>query len=241
MSSFGFGQVGGTALIVHPRYLLAALEPATYEAYKERNRLRYLQSYKAMSQMMTHNLLVKIKDGPPYTPDVEGKVLLNSLARATLSTRTGQYTFTKLATEQKHPLDQVQSVSRLLSEHGPVAGVGVDQELISAVPSHNPTFIERNFTEAEVTYCRAQPSPQSSFAARWVGKEAIFKALGVASKGASAAMSEIEILPDENGAPQVTLHGDAKAAADSKNIKTIHISLSHSETTAIAFAQASTA
>jgi len=78
MSSFGFGQVGGIALVVHPRYLLAALEPSLYEAYKERNCLRYLQSYKAMSEMMTDNSLVKIKDGPPYTPDIEGKVLLNS-------------------------------------------------------------------------------------------------------------------------------------------------------------------
>jgi len=259
MSSFGFGQVGGTALVVHPRYLLAALEPSVYEAYKERNRLRYLQSYKAMSEMMTHNSLVKIKDGPPYTPDVESKVLLNSLARATLSTRTGQYTFTKLVTEQKPVLNQVQSVSDLLSDGDSVAGVGVDQELISAVPSHNPTFVERNFTEAEITYCQAQSSSQSSFAARWAGKEAVFKSLGVASKGAGAAMREIEILPDEGGAPRVILHGDAKAAADSKGIKTIHISLSHSEvrrhgishwtlrltrllqTTAIAFAQASTA
>jgi fatty acid synthase subunit alpha len=229
MSSFGFGQVGGTALVVHPRYLLAALEPSMYEAYRERNRLRSLRSYKAMSEMMTHNSLVKIKDSPPYTPEVEGKVLLNSLARATLSTRTGQYAFTKLATKQESALDQVQSVSKFLSESGSVAGVGVDQELISAVPSHNPTFIERNFTAAEIAYCQAQPSSQSSFAARWAGKEAVFKSLGVASKGSSAAMREIEILPDENGAPRVILHGDAKAAADSKDIKTVHISLSHSE------------
>jgi fatty acid synthase subunit alpha len=229
MSSFGFGQVGGTALVVHPRHLLAALEPSAYEAYQERNRLRYLQSYKAMSEMMTHNSLVKIKDSPPYTPDVEGKVLLNSLARATLSTRTGQYTFTKLVTEQKTALDQVQSVSKFLSDSGSVAGVGVDQELISAVPSHNPTFVERNFTEAEVAYCQAQPSSHSSFAARWAGKEAVFKSLGVTSRGSGAAMREIEILPDESGVPQVILHGDAKTAADSKGIKTIHISLSHSE------------
>ena len=105
ISSFSFGQAGGTALAVHPCYLLVALEPATYEAYKEWNRLRCLQSYKAMSEMMTHDLLVKIKDGPPYTPDVEGKALLNSLARATPSTQTGQYMFAKPVTGQKHPLD----------------------------------------------------------------------------------------------------------------------------------------
>lgn len=50
------------------------------------------------------------------------------------------------------------------------------------MPSWNPTFVERNFTEAEIAYCRGQPSPEASFAARWVGKEAVFKSLGVSSK-----------------------------------------------------------
>jgi fatty acid synthase subunit alpha, fungi type len=102
-------------------------------------------------------------------------------------------------------------------------------ELISAVPSSNPTFVSRNFTDAEIAYCRSQPSPSASFAARWAGKEAVFKSLGVASKGAAAAMKDIEILPNDAGAPTVALHGDAKAAADSKNITAVHISLSHSE------------
>ena len=112
-------------------------------------------------------------------------------------------------------------------------------ELISSVPSHNPTFVSRNFTDAEVAYCNAQPSPSSSFAARWVGKEAVFKSLGAKSKGAAAAMKEIEILNDESGVPIVHLHGEAKQVADQKGIKKVVISLSHSDTTAIAFAQAS--
>jgi fatty acid synthase subunit alpha len=114
-------------------------------------------------------------------------------------------------------------------------------ELISSVPSWNPTFVDRNFTDAEVKYCNSQPSPASSFAARWAGKEAVFKSLGVASRGAAAPMKDIEILSGENGAPVVTLHGEAKAAAATKGIKKVHISLSHSETVAIAFAQASAA
>jgi fatty acid synthase subunit beta len=102
-------------------------------------------------------------------------------------------------------------------------------ELISAVPSANPTFVTRNFTPGEIAYCRAQPSPPSSFAARWAGKEAVFKSLGVQSKGAAAAMLDIEILNDENGAPVVKLHGDAKTAADAKGVSKVLISLSHSE------------
>ena len=102
-------------------------------------------------------------------------------------------------------------------------------ELISSVPSHNPTFVARKFTDAEISYCNAQPSPPSSFAARWVGKEAVFKSLGVASKGAAAAMKVIEIVADSTGAPTVVLHGDAKAQAEGKGIKKILLSLSHSD------------
>lgn len=103
------------------------------------------------------------------------------------------------------------------------------------MPSNNPTFVSRNFTDAEIAYCRSQPSPQSSFAARWAGKEAVFKSLGVSSKGASAAMRDIEILPNEDGVPKVTLHGDAKTAADTKGITDVHISLSHSEVSLVSF------
>ncbi|KAJ6624064.1 fatty acid synthase [Mycena sp. CBHHK59/15] len=246
MSSFGFGQVGGTALVINPRYLFAALEPSYYEAYKQRHSVRALQSYKSMSEMMIKNTLVKIKEHPPYTPDLEAPVLLNSLARASLDPKTGSYTFKANLASLKVPMD-VTNVEAVTNSFAPldtsagVIGVGVDQELISAVPSSNPTFVSRNFTALEIAYCRAQPSPPSSFAARWAGKEAVFKSLGVASKGAAAAMSDIEILNDEkSGAPIVTLHGDAKKVANEKGVAKVLISLSHSETVAIAFAQAST-
>lgn len=91
----------------------------------------------------------------------------------------------------------------------------------------------RNYTDAEILYCQAQSDPAASFAARWVGKEAVFKSLGVASKGASAAMKDIEILPDAQGVPEVVLHGQAKAAAVLKKVAKVHVSLSHSEVSRI--------
>ena len=104
-------------------------------------------------------------------------------------------------------------------------------ELISSVPSHNPTFVSCNFTELEVeiAYCRSHPPPPSSFAACWVGKEAVFKLLGVKPKGAATAMKDIEIINDESGVPTVHLHGEAKAGASAKGISKVLISLSHSE------------
>ncbi|KAG2076495.1 hypothetical protein BDR04DRAFT_694370 [Suillus decipiens] len=240
MSSFGFGQVGGTAVIVHPRYLFGALETSDYESYKIRNRSRAQEAYKVMTEMMTSNTLVKIKEGPPYSPELEQAVLMNPMARATFNPKTRSYSYTA-SLDKSIPFDTANAkvVADALAPQRSVAGVGVDQELISSVPSSNPCFVERNFTEAEIAYCRAQPSPPSSFAARWVGKEAVFKSLGVPSKGAAAAMKDIEILPNESGVPTVTLYGNAKAAAQGKGITNVLVSLSHSETVAIAFAQAS--
>ncbi|CAL1716945.1 unnamed protein product [Somion occarium] len=239
MSSFGFGQVGGTCMVLHPRYVFAAIEPSVYSTYKAKNQVRARLSYKAMSEMMINNSLVKVKDGPPYSKELEAPVLMNSLARTVYDPKTGSYAYSAkhLNTKPTFDISNAPALTEIAA-HQATAGVGVDQELISSVPSSNPTFLARNFTDAEIAYCRSQPSPEASFAARWTGKEAVFKSLGVSSKGASAAMKDIEILPNEAGAPTVTLHGDAKAAADSKGVSKVHISLSHSETVAIAFAQA---
>jgi len=231
-------------LVVHPRYLFGALEPTFYESYKQRNHVRALSSYKAMSDMMIKKSLVKIKEHPPYVGDMERKVLLNSMSRATFDPKTGEFSFKgKLPAEVPLNVANAKAFSTIAATNGltdgSTVGVGVDQELISSVPSHNSTFVSRNFTEAEIIYCRSQPSPPASFAARWVGKEAVFKSLGVKSQGAAAAMKDIEIVNDESGVPTVHLHGEAKAKATAKGISKILISLSHSETVAIAFAQAS--
>lgn len=129
-SSFGFGQVGGTALVVHPRYLLAALEPMYYLRYGEKNQRRASQAYKAMSEMMIKNSLVKIKDGPPYTPELERQVLLNSMARATLNGKTGSYEFTKLSNSAVLDVSNGKAVTDMISDKAYSAseavGVGVD-------------------------------------------------------------------------------------------------------------------
>ncbi len=53
--------------------------------------------------------------------------------------------------------------------------------------------------------------------------------MGVKSKGAAAAMRDIEITNDESGVPTVQLHGDAKTKAEDRGISKVVISLSHSD------------
>lgn len=121
--------------MLHPRYLFGALEPTYYEQYKERHRVRALQSYKAMSDMMIKNSLVKVKDHPPYTGDMEVKVLLNSMARAAFDPKTGEYSFKgKLNTEVPVDIANAKAVSNIAAAGGladssceSFSGIGVDQ------------------------------------------------------------------------------------------------------------------
>jgi fatty acid synthase subunit alpha len=55
-----------------------------------------------------------------------------------------------------------------------------------------------------------------------VGKEAVFKSLGVKFEG---SCSTDEIINDESGMPTVRLHGDARGKADEKRITNVLISL----------------
>jgi len=68
---------------------------------------------------MIKNQLVKIKEHPPYLGDMEGKVLLNSMARATLDIKTGEYSFRgKLASEVPVNKANVKAVEEIFAANG---------------------------------------------------------------------------------------------------------------------------
>lgn len=114
-------------MVINARHLFAALEPSVYEAYRLKNRHRQRLAYKAMSEMLTSNNLVRVKDAPPYSKELEAPVLLNPLARATYNPKTGSYEYTaKLASKPELDVANVKAVSEALSS-GSTAGVGVDQ------------------------------------------------------------------------------------------------------------------
>lgn len=120
-------------MVVHPRYVFGAIEPSAYEAYKAKNQVRARLSYKAMSEMMISNSLVKIKDAPPYTKDLEASVLMNSLARTIYDPKTGSYIFSAKHLNNKPSFDvsNVPAVSQIVAHQG-VTGVGVDQGKLSS-------------------------------------------------------------------------------------------------------------
>ncbi|KAK5686774.1 beta subunit of fatty acid synthetase, partial [Elasticomyces elasticus] len=200
---------------------------------------RQKKAYRFFHNGLINNSIFVPKSKAPYDDQLQSQVFLNPDSRVTVDKRTSELKYASAAapaTEKKSAENTRQMVESLAKAHAAEnSKVGVDVESIDAVNVSNETFVERNFTAAEQQYCRQAPSPLASFAGRWSAKEAVFKSLGVSSKGAGAPLKEIEIT-SETGAPVVKLHGAAADAATQAGVKSISVSISHSDTQAVAVA-----
>lgn len=109
-----------------------------------------------------------------------------------------------------------------------IIGIGTDIAETERIKKAlaNERFRARVYSPAEREYCEGRGAhTMASYAARWAAKEAIGKALGCGITGGE--LSELEILPGENGKPYVRL-GKGWAAMLPAGAK-IHISLSHAK------------
>lgn len=110
---------------------------------------------------------------------------------------------------------------------------GVDlieiERIQNAVARHGRRYLERIYTPAEIALCGGRIE---SLAARFAAKEAVSKALGCGI--GDVAWQEIEILGDEHKAPLLHLHGRAALKAAELGLKTWSLSLSHSQSHAVA-------
>ena len=100
-----------------------------------------------------------------------------------------------------------------------------------AVERHGARFLNRIYTDAEQRECNSRAA---SLAARFAAKEAVSKALGCGIGDVS--WLEIEIVGDENHAPQLKLIGAAESKAKELGLTVWSVSLSHTESHAIAIA-----
>jgi holo-[acyl-carrier protein] synthase len=117
-----------------------------------------------------------------------------------------------------------------------IAGVGLDlvdiarvQRLIAA---KGDRALRRLFTKGESDYAATRPRPFLHLAARVAAKEAAFKALSAADGARGIGWREMEVVTGTDGRPALALHGRAKACAAALGVTRLHLTLSHSETTA---------
>jgi len=105
------------------------------------------------------------------------------------------------------------------------------------VKRHDQRFINRVFTAAEQAYAEANKNSIEKLAGRFAAKEAVLKLMGTGWQG-KIAWTDIEVINNRAGQPEVTLSGEVKKLADKLGIKHISISITHTANFAIASAVA---
>ncbi len=108
------------------------------------------------------------------------------------------------------------------------------EEMISR---HGGRFLERIFTAAEQAYAESNKNSVEKLAGRFAAKEAILKLVGTGWRG-KIAWTDIEIVNNAAGQPEVTLVGEVEEIANRLGIKHISISITHTANFAIASAVA---
>ncbi|KAJ2741812.1 fatty acid synthase alpha subunit Lsd1 [Coemansia sp. BCRC 34301] len=94
LKSFGFGQVGGELLVVHPDYLLATLTQEQLTEYNSKLQVRDAKSSRYWQDTLVGNHpFVQVKSYPPFTAEQEKSVYLDPLARAKYDSKAGEYKF----------------------------------------------------------------------------------------------------------------------------------------------------
>jgi len=118
-----------------------------------------------------------------------------------------------------------------------IIGTGVDicevPRIADSIARFGDRFLERVFTNAEISYCKAKKNSVERFAARFAAKEAAMKALGTgASHGVT--WTSIEVAHAPGGRPILRLAGKTSEIADRLGVKRISLSVSHTESSAMA-------
>lgn len=118
-----------------------------------------------------------------------------------------------------------------------IAGIGtdmVDIARIAKVLERGDHFKQKIFAPDEIAYCDAQRHPAQHFAGRWAAKEAYLKAYGLEFI-TGHDLSCIVTCRDSLGKPFIELRGKEKERFEAKQLGAIHLSLSHTDTLAMAY------
>ena len=120
-----------------------------------------------------------------------------------------------------------------------IFGTGIDiveiNRIKNSLKKYSPKFEQRIFTSTEIDYCQSQGDPAKHFAARFAVKEAVSKCMGTGITGA-LGFKDMEVVNEKTGKPILVMTGKGKELFEKLELKSIHISISHDSTHAIAHA-----
>ena len=102
---------------------------------------------------------------------------------------------------------------------------------------HGDRFLNRVFTQRELSDADAVRNRTEKLAGRFAAKEAVLKLVGTGWRG-KIAWTDIEVVNNSAGQPQVNLTGEVKRIADEYGIEQVTLSITHTANLAIASAVA---
>jgi holo-[acyl-carrier protein] synthase len=118
-----------------------------------------------------------------------------------------------------------------------IIGMGVDlaevERIKAAIERHGETFLRRVYTAAEREYCEGFRNKYERYAGRFAAKEAGMKALGTGWRR-GVRWVDFEVVRELGGRPTIRLDGEAKKIAGELGVKRIALSITHTETMALA-------
>lgn len=122
---------------------------------------------------------------------------------------------------------------------GILLGLGCDlievERIKLVLERHGERFLDRVFTDEERAYCYGMASPHKHLAARWAAKEAVSKTF-TTGIGAELGWKSISIHHGERQEPLVRFDEKGQALLRQVGATHVHVSLSHTETSAMAVA-----
>ncbi|QEA40119.1 holo-ACP synthase [Pistricoccus aurantiacus] len=119
-----------------------------------------------------------------------------------------------------------------------ILGIGTDIAKLArferALVRHGARFPERLLGETELMRFGQHSYPAAYLAKRFAAKEAFLKALGTGLRQ-GMRWTEIQIVNDAQGRPQLVLSGRAQALAMKAGVERMHLSISDESDLAMAF------
>lgn len=94
-------------------------------------------------------------------------------------------------------------------------------------------FLDRVYTEKEISWCKQKHRPSECFALRFAAKEAFLKALGLGLRN-GIHWRDIEVEHDSMGKPYLSLHRKAKEILETYGVERTLLTLSHDYPYAVA-------
>lgn len=130
-----------------------------------------------------------------------------------------------------------------------ILGVGIDivelDRIENALGRQGEKFLKRVYTPREREECQAHDKEEprvpvlegmivvQRLAGRFAAKEAFLKSLGTGlAKGVS--WQDVAVLSGAGGAPFIRLTGRAEELAKTRGVQSVHVSVSHSDASAVA-------